>query len=401
MPELDEGEPLYHCFQKHQFLALIPLLAFLRDLGCDRGWQAPPLQACFMFDDPNLHWQTYGFINYPALAKHAELHNYHAAFATIPLDGWFVHQPTAELFAKYPHRISLLMHGNNHITEELARRIPHDERTRMLRQALARTERLENRAKVPIARVMAPPHEACSEAALNAMASLGYEGACVSKGALEYHNKNANWVRTLGMSPIDTICGLAVFPRFRISKHYQNSVLIAALLQQPIILVGHHQDVADNMELLAEIAHFVNSLGNVKWSNMADIARTHFATMIANDTLRVRMYSKTITIVIPSKVNYLVVEKPSLRDRPEALLVNSNGNFSCSGDQFGFNEPLAVEPGQLVQITAFVQDNFKDDHPAPLKKFTLWPGVRRLITEGRDRLAPTLKRFALKSSSSH
>ena len=51
-----------------------------------------------MLDDPNLHWPTYGFLDYAALVGSAKKHNYHVAIATIPLDGWFVHSAVGQLF---------------------------------------------------------------------------------------------------------------------------------------------------------------------------------------------------------------------------------------------------------------------------------------------------------------
>src|SRR3712207_7699471 len=50
------------------------------------GWTPAPLRAAIMFDDPNLHWKSYGYIIYPELVEHAKEHNYHAVFATVPLD---------------------------------------------------------------------------------------------------------------------------------------------------------------------------------------------------------------------------------------------------------------------------------------------------------------------------
>ena len=152
---------------------MLPLILFLRTLTEDQRWEQPPLQACFMFDDPNLHWRTYGFVDFAQIAAHAQMHNYHVCFATIPLDTWFVHKPTALLFQQYRDQLSLLIHGNDHIAQELARPYSDEELNRNLRQALRRIDEFERRSGVEVSKVMAPPHGACSESTLGEMAHLG------------------------------------------------------------------------------------------------------------------------------------------------------------------------------------------------------------------------------------
>jgi len=393
MPELNSDEPIFHRFNGNQFLALLPFLAFLRELTNDNRWESPPLQACFMFDDPNLHWPTYGFINFSEMVKHAELHNYHVSFATIPLDTWFTHKITAGLFQKHHDKISLLMHGNDHLADELARKIPNKERNRMLKQALFRIEKLEKYANVSVARVMAPPHGACSEEAFKEMALMGYEAACVSRGSLMYHNKHASWVRSLGMRPADNIYGLPVFPRFRISMDCQNSILVAALLNQPIIPVGHHQDVAENMDMLAHLSDFINSLGKVQWGNMTSISRSHYSKMIDKDILHLQMYSNIAELLIPEGINFILVERPWLKvGAMEPLLIKTAGGLK-NLVPIEFKEPIAVLPGQQIQIISS-QISQSQNNDNSLYKLTLWPGIRRLITETRDRLAPISRRLS-------
>ena len=391
IPELGEDEPLYEHFRGDRFLALLPLLVFLRDLTGESRWQPPPLQACFMFDDPNLHWATYGFIDFAEIVKHADLNSYHVSFATIPLDAWFVHGPTAALFRKHRDRISLLIHGNDHISEELARQLPNGERVRMLKQALHRIEKLEQRSGVAVARVMAPPHGACSEETLAQMALVGYEAACISRGSLRHYNSRSDWVRALGMRPSDNIRGLPVFPRFRISMDCQNAILVAVLLRQPIIPVGHHQDVAENLYLLAHLSRFINSLGDVRWTNMASIARSHYSQMVDGHVLHLKLHSKMVEVSVPDGINQISVQRPWLEDEMnEPLLLNitdKEGNVMRKE-----KASVAVHPGQRVQIVSGGLLEYASDHCSH-KKFNPWPSLRRLFTESRDRLAPTIGRL--------
>lgn len=390
IPELNEDEALFQYFSGNQFLSLLPLWIFLRALTGDHRWEQPPVQACFMLDDPNLHWRTYGFVDYAKVATHAQTHGYHISFATIPLDTWFVHQPTALLFRRHHGELSLLIHGNNHVTQELARPYTDEGVNRNLWQALCRIDAFERRYGVEVSKVMAPPHGACSERALDQMAHLGFEAACISTGSLYHHNKQASWIRTLGMGPSDIIAGLAVFPRFRISKICHNDILIAALLGHPIIPVGHHHDIAEGLQLFADLSAFINSLGTVHWAGMKGISRSHYARKLEGNILRVRMFTRRIEVCIPEGIDQVLVEWPSWQhDESLPLAWKSMRDGSDWRHQLP-DEPIPVPSGGKVEIasglTAFHCFDAKS-----AKSFHLWPVMRRQLTEARDRLAPLIR----------
>ena len=389
IPELSEDEPVFVHFNGNQFATMLPLLAFLREVSEDPRWEAPPLQACFMFDDPNLHWRTYGFIDYADLVTHARRYKYHVAFATIPLDGWFVHAPTATLFKQHPEEVSLLMHGNDHVSKELARARETSGAAATLRLALERIQRMERRSHVEVSRVMAPPHGACSEETLEQMALAGYEGACVSSGSLRHYNGKANWVRTIGMRPCDIIRGLTVVPRFRISRDCHNFILAAAFLRQPIVPVGHHHDIAEGLEFLADLSRFANSLGAVRWGNMTSIIRSQYSRMLDGRVLRLRMHTKRAEIVVPDGVDRIAIERPWLVDEANKSLVLCGTGISSPLTGDDTENQFSVCPGQRISI---VSGRAPSAHTVHLRRDRprAWPIVRRLMTEARDRVAPML-----------
>lgn len=256
------------------FLEMVVLLHWLRDIGAGSPPGDSPLRACFIFDDPNLHWPRYGFVDYRHLAAQAEKENYHVSFATIPLDAWFTHDGTAELFRTHRNRLSLLVHGNNHTKWELAQPYSEAERLLLLRQAVRRIERLERQSGVAVARVMVPPHGACSEEMLAALPACGFAAACISHGSLRAHNKAKAWTKALGLRPFERVRGCPVLPRWAISANVKNTILLAAFLGQAIVLRGHHQDLKDGVELLGDAARFINGLGPVVWSDMGNLSRS-------------------------------------------------------------------------------------------------------------------------------
>ena len=85
LPVLKPDEVLRDALVPDRAFALVGLVQFLRELVGER-WQAPPLRAAIIFDDPNLRRPSYGYIDYRGLAAHADTHGYHAAMAMIPRD---------------------------------------------------------------------------------------------------------------------------------------------------------------------------------------------------------------------------------------------------------------------------------------------------------------------------
>jgi len=394
IPELEDSEPLFLYFFGNKFLHLLPLLLFLRTLIQDHRWEPPPLQASFIFDDPNLHWRTYGHINFEEMIRHAQHHNYHASIATIPLDAWFTHMPTASLFKQHPDRISLLIHGNNHVAGELARVCSDTECDGTLRQTLIRVKELERRSGVEISKVMAAPHGALSEQFLQRMGQMGFEAACISRWSLRHYNKQATWLSTIGMKPSDIIAEMPVFPRFRMSRTCQNSILVAALLHQPIIPIGHHNDIAEGLHLLANLSGYINSLGTVRWISMKGMSRSQFSRKIDGGILRIRMFTKRIEICVPEEIQQIFVE----RLRPEGaeykpLLWRALGE-KMEWNLLGLEESIPAFSGQKIEIMSPFTTSLHMDARTS-KKLQLWPIVRRQLTEARDRISPFLKRFSM------
>lgn len=391
IPELNDGEGLFQYFHGQQFLQLLPLLQFLRTVTEDRRWKPPPLQACFMFDDPNLHWRRYGFIDFAEMANHAQIHTYHVCFATIPLDTWFVHTPTAVLFQQYGKHVSLVIHGNDHTAEELARIYTDAERDRTLRQSLGRISAFEDRSGVQVARVMVPPHGACREVALSQMAQLGFEAACISSGSLRRYNAGAPWINTLGMRPSDIIGGLPVFNRFPLSGRCHNSILAAALLHQPIIARGHHSDVAGGLGLLADLSSFVNSLGTVHWADMERISRSHYARRIDGRDLYIRMFTRWIEVCVPEGTNQIWVERPEFWSGESMDLSWRVASKSLEWTAHRPDAPIPARPNERLEISIRFPTTRCID-AKDVRRFRLWPVVRRQLTEARDRMSPVLRR---------
>jgi hypothetical protein len=394
-PELNDGAPLFTEFSGPRIVRLLPLVVFIRSLS-SAAWEPPPLQATFMFDDPNLHWTSYGFIDYRKMVGEATRGNYHVSVATIPLDAWFANSSATKIYKAHGDRLSLLCHGNDHVANELGRRRSVESMQHLLHQALSRIGRMEARTGLQVARVMAPPHGACSETAISEMARIGFEAVCVSRGSLKFHNAQAGWTRTIGMKPCDIVAGLSVIPRFglSLSDPCRNDILVAAVLRQPIVPMTHHQAVANGYQLLNETASFINSLGKVSWSDMQTIARSLYSRRQPDArTLVVRMSSKGASIPVPDGVTTVSIERPWLEHpTKEPLWWRTT---AADGRWRAVRDPQAIDitaAGVLEIRSGSVAAMNGGTHPHGSRR--LVPIARRLLTEARDRAQPSIYRLA-------
>ncbi len=386
--ELTEGDYLYKHLDQDDWARLLPLLHFLREVS---GWKPPPIRACFMFDDPNLHWSSYGYIRYPELAQHARDHNYHAAFAMIPMDCWYAHGRTAKLFRENPDRLSLLFHGNNHTYYELTQAATTAARQALAAQAIQRIERLERVSGIKVPRAMTAPHGACSVAMSDVLLRSGFEIACISRSSLMIRNPEVTWSASVGMNPAEFPGeGLPVIPRFNI-RWDSSCALFAAFLGQPIILVGHHDDLAGGLDLLAHWAEFINGFGPTQWCDAGAMSRSNFCTRTSGDVLEVEMFARKIELEVPDSCTQLRILRPWLSESEQEALTVTRASvaeqFSVSSEDI-----LSVSPGQNLRVTSNYPNmidltNVVTFLPDP------WAIARRQLCEARDRLRPIVGRF--------
>jgi hypothetical protein len=365
-PEPAPGERLRDFLRPGRFLSLLPLLHFLREVTAESVWTPPPLRACFLFDDPNLHRPAYGYVHFAELARDAAAHGYHVAMATIPLDTVFASRNAVRVFRAAPEQLSLLVHGNDHVKRELGRLDDDTEADAVVAQALRRIRRFEQRHGVRVGRVMAPPHGACSPPAMRALARLGFDALCMSDA---YQGRERPLLA--GWEPGEFVTGgLPLISRYHLGQSREDLVF-RGLLDQPVVLYGHHEDLADGLGALHEAADQLRRLGDVAWMSTEEIAATQFSSRREGTVLRIRAYARRLHVEVPEGVEQIVVELP------EDASVEAG-------------EPLTVVPGQAVTIALGGSPLDPDAVASPPRRIT--PVARRVLTEGRDRLRPVLRR---------
>ena len=379
LPELKPSQGLRDLFW-HDALALVALVGFLRGLAEPLAYRPPPLRATVLFDDPNLRWRTYGFIDYRRLLAHADAHGYHASMAMIPLDAGRQHRAAVELFRRRPDRLSLAFHGNNHSRQELLARRRRRRDRDLAAQALRRVDRFEGRTGLRVDRVMTPPHGMCSAGAAAALAPLGFDALCAIH-PLPWTEQPPPERPLAGWGPAEFAAGCAVIPRAPLWID-RAEIAVRAYLDQPLVFYGHHEDLAEGLDVLAELATSVNGLGEVRWTSLGEIATSNWAARLDGELLRVRPYTHRARVALPETARAIAVERP--RDLGAGFAA-----WSLTGEgAFAFDAPVPCPPGEReVRLTPFVAI---DPAAVPAPGPSVWPALRRAATETRDRLRPLL-----------
>jgi hypothetical protein len=372
-PELPGGERLKDHLRAGRFIALLPLVQFLRNL-VQEGWDRPPGRACFIFDDANLHSPNYGYLDYRALAAHGRDHGYHAAIAMVPLDSGFTRGTAVECF-RHEASLSLIVHGNNHTRDELGAPRGDEEALPIVARATRRILGFEAGTGLRVSRIMSPPHALVSEATMAALLRIGFEAIC-------YWGPSDGTPRDIdGWNPADLHLGGGLPGCHRVPLDTGPDELVLRLfLDQPLLLSGHHNDLADGLDVLARSAATVNDLGVIRWPTLTGLLRQNYLCRQEADVLRVRAFARRLTLGPRPGVSRVAIEWPGNQDEAGSAVVELSG---MAPDQIELGAgaiDVRLAPGGGVDPLQIA--------PLPLRP---WPVVRRCMTEGRDRLMPLLR----------
>ena len=387
-PRLDREQRLSELLNGETFLHALPVWLFLKELANGTAWAAPPLRACLVVDDPNLHRPAYGHIDYGDLIEFAQSRPFHAAMATVPLDGWWTSPVAVRLFRENQVALSLLIHGNDHLHYELARPKSAEERFSLVSQSLTRTLAVERKTGLLVDRIMAPPHGVCPPEMINALLVHGYEGLTTNRWSLWNCYPPRSLPEDSGLRPADILGdGLPILSRFRFkSPICQNELLIAALFRQPIIPYGHHHDFSGGMVDVSTAVEAVNGLGPVDWMSMKRILETNFERRIEGETFRIRIFSRRVQGTMPPHTTHLQVELPASAARSNSTRIVEWAHEHSPHRILGeIEEPIPIPAGSAFEVRLVTpRPAYIDSGRAVRNRPSAL--MRRLVSEARDRL---------------
>lgn len=396
--ELGDGERLRSHLRRERFLPLLPLVHFLREVAGDRAWRAPPLRAAFVFDDPNLRARRYGHIDFAALAAAAADADFHLAIASVPLDMRGAGARAARPFVEHPDRLSIVLHGNDHHGPELAG--PEDPLAtrRTVAEAQARAAAFTARTGIDVPAIMVAPHERCSPAAMRALLEQGFEALAISRdfprppGAMPY----GAWPLD-GWEPTERVGGgLPLISRYSWTRPVEDEIVLRAFLEQPIVLYGHHDLLADGPARLLELAAAVNGLGPVRWSSLAGIARASVATRRDGEGLDLRLLTRRAEVELPEDVEAVTLRGVRAETPGERLRVLMRDAGGGAGDERAIElrgDPgaewrsglIPVSPGARLLARVEIVPPPRPSDAAFRRR--PWRVARRALAEARDRAA--------------
>jgi hypothetical protein len=303
------------------------------------------------------------------------------AMAMIPLDAARAHPAARELFARRPDRLSLVFHGNDHIKKELLAPADAGTALAMTAQAVRRIERFEARSGLRVDRVMMPPHGLCSQYVSRALAAVGFDALCAIH-PLPWTEERPASPPLAAWRPAEFVGGCAVIPRIPLTSTIAD-IALRGFLDQPVVVYGHHEDVADGLEPLAEAAARVNRLGDVQWTSVGEIALGNQAHRLSGERLVVRPYSRRIRIVPPAGATRISVCRP--QDAAGELELQT-WSIASERRRFDVDGPLPAEGGAIEVRLHGSRD--VDPRQVPAPAWRPWPRLRRAGTEVRDRALP-------------
>ena len=390
--ELEDHEFLRDHLTAGRFWSLLPIVHFLKKLSCGVWTQSHIRPACFIIDDPNVRFSSYGYLSFPELARDARECNYHVAVATIPLDLVAPGRGAVGVFRSFRPELSLVVHGNDHVHRELERCRNAGGAERVLASALARVGRFERRTGIRIDRVMCPPHGGCSPEMLAALFTCGFLGLAASRPfPWDGFADQRRW-RLGGWLPAQLAGGgLPVIPRYSISRNLDDLVF-RAFLGQPLILYLHHADLRDGLEPLRAAARRIQDLGEARWMSLASITRRNAVCREHDGVATVTLYARDVRLPRPAAPRARL-EVPRVFGASELLrfvvdgeshdvCVDAHGRASVTLADLPPGDELRIQisgPGHMAAAAAW------DWRPRA------WPVARRVMTEARDRALPVVR----------
>jgi len=390
LEELNNNNLLLDYFYKNGFFSLIPLIHFLREITSDNGYKMPSLKACFIIDDPNIRFLSYGYIKYIDLVSNAKIFNFHISLATIPLDLWWISKKSLKFFNNNKDYISLSIHGNNHLKEELLVNKYDGYEDKTIYQALKRICKFQKKYSYKIDKILVPPHGMASKKMLNSSAKLGLFAITVSRPypwTDKYNEKQYEYFNdssSLNFFPSDFVEGFSIIPRKKMN-YTNNEILLSFFLNKPIILYSHMSDFRNGYSNLTEKAEYINSFEKVEWISLENISISNYAQKIENDVLNVLLFSNKVNLTIPENIKQIKVKIFKFFGNVEDIYLEINNSFypMIKSNKSLESNIIDVNSNDNIEIQIkFTKENIDIKNP----KFSIKPIIRRILTETRDRI---------------
>jgi len=185
--------------------------------------------------------------------------------------------------------------------------------------------------------------------------------------------------------------GMPNISRYHLSSP-RDDLPFRAFLGQPLVLYLHPEDLRGGLEVLAEAANDAAMCGAVRWMSVGDLAERQFTMTVEGDTAFVRLFSRRARLPLPEGVTRLAVELPGHDEWRSEVLSLSHIESERPLELMFQDGRVEVELQDTRNVLVALRH--ADALPAGTvsnRRIGAWPLLRRLLTEGRDRLAPAMR----------
>jgi hypothetical protein len=290
----DVGREFRHNLQASTcFAGLVPLIFFLRYCAVPH-WQTPRPMANIVIDDPDLK-TSYGFLDSTTLARCVDDLECAVAIGFIPWNFKRTSPAVVELFRSRWPRLSLCIHGCDHMKEEFCSSVAQSQR--LISLALKRMQRLRQRTGLDYDRVMVFPRGEFSAAAMQALRGSAV-GAAVNTELIDSRGDRGVSGGALLQPAITAYSGFPLFLRRPANEPIANFAL-DLLLGKPCLVAMHHPYFQGGPERFVSLVESLGALDpELTWSNLEDIvAHTYSLRSTFKCTTDVRLFSGSSSLL--------------------------------------------------------------------------------------------------------
>ncbi len=340
--------------QPAMFASMAAPILFLHYAGGDRVWHSPAAYANFTIDDPWLR-QPYGYVNYVELVQHARAHNFHATIAFIPWNFDRSQSSVVSLFRENPDRLSISIHGNNHVHQEFGPLASHSlsEQVENMRQGLARMERFRALTHIPYDPVIIFPHSIAPEATFSALRKSQYLGTANSLNV----PSDATAPDGADFALRTATLRFGDFPSLRRYSAEADippaQIAIDAFLGNPILFYAHQAFFASGMDAFDKTADLVNTLQpGTRWGSLGTIIQHLYLEKKRYDgKYQLRAFSSKLEITndCDHDVEYILEKDESFSDGLTALLDGRPVPFTRSDNEL--RATFRIEKGATEEFS--------------------------------------------------
>lgn len=372
--------------QQAVFASLAPSMLFLRYAAGEHAWHSEAEYANFTIDDLWLR-EPYGHVNYEDLLRHSKQHDFHTTIAFIPWNFDRSQPKMVALFREHPDRLSICVHGNDHVHQEFGPLDSHPLQGQVedMRQGLARMERFRASTQVPYDAVMVFPHSIAPEATfaelrrshyLATANSLNVPSDAQTPDGAEFALRTA----TLQFGDFPSL------RRYSVETDIPHAQLaIDAFLGNPMLFYAHESFFATGIDAFDNTADFVNKLQpGTKWRSLGEIARHLYLERLRDDG-NYALHALSATIQIENtheRDAVFFVEKEE--DFSQPLTVQVDGApYSFKRDGAMLRLSLPIQAGRVKTLNILYENNASPTN-IDIAKHSWRTNAIRLLSDFRD-----------------